>query len=507
MRALFLLLFLFIYTVNNAQDLEILKKIGTDIPNSDSGLAQNFRGALNDDGNLYFKASNRGWYNAIWKTDGTAEGTIKLFEEDQLDLWTNFHFIDDGILLQTRGGPNNFIYYDIDNDSFTDLASLSGSYIVKLRKYGDRFMMLIKAGNTAELWVTDKTAAGTFKLGEVGEYHNSMKFYCSSRGAVVYNSSSFVDYDPVFYNSQTQEFTELVEYFASFDSLDQVNDVFIHEQLLFINGKYGNYFRKYIFDINSQTFYPFTFLNEVLSFVPYENDLLIITKTQIIRLNLNDYSYNILSEDVSPFSSFYLDNNILYFIQENGNANELCTLNITTQEVAKLENTNFGFSLRNYSVKYKDELYYKSRIGSSSFLFKYDHSQKEGILIDTISVDNGSYTINHALQVVGDRLVTSVWNRELGHELYYLSESTNSLENYSQVEQLNIFPNPANDVIQIENLGAQPYTLSIFNQTGNKIVERTFTRNKVDITKFPAGLYHGYVTQGNEFYIIKFVKG
>lgn len=506
MRAVFLLLFLFIYSANYAQELKIVKRIGTGLPNSDSGLAQSFEGALLDDGNLYFKASEMGWYEAIWKTNGTAEGTMKLFDENELDNWNGIHFIDSGILFQTNEQPEKLVYYDIEDELFTDLASFSSFSISELRKYGDRYMMLIKAGNNAELWVSDKTADGTYKLGEVGEYHNSMKMYCSSFGAVVYNSSSFVDYEPVFYDSQTEEVLELVEYFAPFDSLNQVNDVFIHNHLLFINGKYDNYFRRYIFDINSQTFYPFSFLRDVVSFVPYENDLLIFTKTQIVRLNLDDYSYNILSRDVSPFSSFHLDDDILYFIRENTNANELCTLNLTTQEVAKLENSNFGFSLDNNFEIYNDEFYYKSRIDGSSYLYKYDHSQTKGLLIDTIADDNGAITINNALEVVGDRLITSVWNRELGHELYYLSESTNSLENYRHVEQLSVFPNPANDVIQIDNLEPQPYTLSIFNQSGNKIIEATFTRNKVDITKFPAGLYQGYIVQRNQLYRIKFVK-
>jgi len=418
MRALFLLLFLSIYNVNYAQELKILKRIGTDLPNSRSGLAQSFYGAVLDDGNLYFRASEMGWYNAIWKTNGTAEGTLKLFDENGLYNWSGIDFIDSGILFKTNEEPEELVYYDIEDESFTDLASFPDFFISELRKYGDRYMMLIEADNNAELWVTDKTADGTYKLGEVGEYDNFMKMSCSSFGAVVYNSSSFVDYEPVFYDSQTEEVIELVEYLAPFDSLNQVNDVFIHDHLLFINGKYDNYFRRYIFDINSQTFYPFSFLNEVVSFVPYENDLLIFTKTQIVRLNLDDYSYNMLSRDVSPFSSFHLDGDILYFIRENINTNELCTLNLTTQEVAKLENSNFGFSLDNNFEMYKNEFYYKSRIDGSSYLFKYDHSQTKGLLIDTIADDNGAYTINNGLKAVGDRLITSVYNREIGHELF-----------------------------------------------------------------------------------------
>ena len=87
----------------------------------------------------------------------------------------------------------------------------------------------------------------------------------------------------------------------------------------------------------------------------------------------------------------------------------------------------------------------------------------------------------------------------------YTATPTNITDNII-IHEINIFPNPAQDYITIDN--AAGYQLTIIDITGKTILTQMVTTdNKVfDITEFPIGIYQIFLKKANKQKTVKFLK-
>ncbi len=86
-----------------------------------------------------------------------------------------------------------------------------------------------------------------------------------------------------------------------------------------------------------------------------------------------------------------------------------------------------------------------------------------------------------------------------------------SSETFGSIESLSVFPNPANDVVNI-GLGTSdvlPTSYSIYNTLGQIVAVKTITTTsdlKIDISAINAGIYFIQIERDNAFKTFKFIK-
>lgn len=93
---------------------------------------------------------------------------------------------------------------------------------------------------------------------------------------------------------------------------------------------------------------------------------------------------------------------------------------------------------------------------------------------------------------------------------FFLGQSPDNLSLASvtdnQIKSIEVYPNPANDFLNIENLDSKVLTVSVYNTTGQLMVELSGLTNRIDIKNLDTGLYHLLVTTEDGFYSNSFLK-
>jgi len=113
-------------------------------------------------------------------------------------------------------------------------------------------------------------------------------------------------------------------------------------------------------------------------------------------------------------------------------------------------------------------------------------------------------TIKEAVVFVNDSLVymTDEYFLGTGGKLYKLDMRLwyNGLSEFTESEKLNIFPNPAKDIVHINfPQSDKDFTISVFNTEGRKILEGK-NKNPIDISALNSGLYFILVYAENRIY-------
>lgn len=72
--------------------------------------------------------------------------------------------------------------------------------------------------------------------------------------------------------------------------------------------------------------------------------------------------------------------------------------------------------------------------------------------------------------------------------------------------QVNLYPNPANDVINIEVSGAQIQAIEVIDMAGRKVKQPAVATRRISVSDLPKGLYTVRITTGNGVVCRKFVK-
>ena len=98
-----------------------------------------------------------------------------------------------------------------------------------------------------------------------------------------------------------------------------------------------------------------------------------------------------------------------------------------------------------------------------------------------------------------------------------LTEDSATVSAVAQINdnlEVNIFPNPTTDFVELELPGSNngTYTLNTYNTEGRKVfstliaVTGGFTKSTINVSNWAAGIYLLQVTNGNQQKVIRLVK-
>ena len=501
-----LILLFFCSLISSAQQLTLLKQIGTEV-NSNTGIGQTFYGVHMTNGDLYFQASQDGFYNEIWKTDGTTAGTQLVLTEQGNPGWSITEFTNEGIFINNYN--DELFWYDVNSGQTIDLGYYKDLTILKSGKISeDEYLFYARENDTAQWWITDLTEAGTHLLGDIGEHSAFLEMFTSDYGATMYNTNAFITYEPLFYSTALDTIITVRDFLAPYREFDKIREVFLYENLMFIAVKENNFDKNYIFDLTTNEFHPTPYTAEMIAFVPYQDDLIMLTKRYLYIIDRTTFAIKTITDNVYVFSSYLLDGDRFYYIyqESSGVIPSIYYVDLINQTNHSLPESEIGSNhYDNRIVSYHGEIFYTKREHPSTFLRKFNPANGHTTVIDTIAVKNGSLTIYNALEIVNDVLVTSRYSQPKGHELYYLT-GTSSTIFPSQLPRMKVYPNPAIDFIHLRADDTVGGHASIYDVSGKLVFAGAVVDKQVNIQSLQPGLYDGIYKVGDVVKSFRFIK-
>lgn len=89
--------------------------------------------------------------------------------------------------------------------------------------------------------------------------------------------------------------------------------------------------------------------------------------------------------------------------------------------------------------------------------------------------------------------VRSIANPEIYDSCYYSMQTTDftSIEDLKKNSKVKLYPNPSNDVVQIETENKQSFDVAIYDVLGNEVktVTNTLNNTPINIAELPKGIY------------------
>ena len=505
-----LLAITFVY-FSNAQEVstQLVTITEGDAFNS-AGLGVTFRGEIMSDGNLYFQGSSNGFRESIWKTDGSISGTSRIIREDS-DWggdWDQKLFIDQGIIINEDGSwlilrPGSSALEALNNlpvERFQSIDKVSdGSYYITVER-DDNIVLYTSSADFSD-------------VNEVGIVHPDVSFLlltAGDAGAVILSTNTFTDDSPLVYLKATNSIQPLEDYIGSLSLSIDISTLiyaYIHNQYMFLSYRdEDGFFQDKVVDMVNMTSNDFEYINEPLAYYNFENQLIIVTKREVVSLNTVDMSSSELYGNVFGFTPVEKVDDKIYFIKRENTIESLVELNLSDGSARDLPGAETGSSFYNSKIEYyKNELYY---IGESDYqiLYKYDFDAESPVLVDTLSKRNGA-TVVHALIEVNDELVISKRFNNVQHEMFVLGDGTPSSLSKINAEELIVRPTLSSDFISIDfnNLRGDAQAL-IFDMNGQLVSKTIVPNGQLDISIFVSGKYYGFIEQDNKLYRFQFIK-
>lgn len=144
------------------------------------------------------------------------------------------------------------------------------------------------------------------------------------------------------------------------------------------------------------------------------------------------------------------------------------------------------------------------------FLFKYGKTPANSYDLDLIGL-SGGVEINEFAIGTGNTSTTNKWSIE-GITVEVVFEHEDIITNLTELniqtseEQTTTYPNPTSGVFHLTNTKASD--LKIFNSYGHSVmsINRTTTNQKIDLSKYPNGLYFIQVQKENSIETISIIK-
>ena len=475
-----------------------------------AGLGVTFRGEVMSDGNLYFQGSSNGFRESIWKTDGTVSGTARVLREaDEFGGdWSQKLFIDQGVIVNIDQNwnilrPGSDILEALDNlpgDRFQSIDKVSdGSYYITVER-DDNIILFTCSADFSD-------------VNEVGIVHPDVSFLlltAGDAGAIILSTNTFTDDAPLVYLKETNSTQPLEDYIGSLSlsiDISTLTYAYIHGRYMFLSFRdEDGFFQDKIVDMISMTSNDFEYISEPLEYYEFEDQLIIVTKREVVSLNTIDMSSKELYGNVFSFTPVEKIGDKIYFLTRENGMENLVEVNLSDESSKSLVGAETGNSFYNSKIEsYKDELYY---IGESDYqiLYKYDFEAESPVMIDTLSLRTGA-TVVHALIEVNDELVISKRFDFVQHEMFVIGDGSPSSLRALDAKELLVSPTLASDFISIEMESLIGNTEAlIFNMNGQLVSKLDILNGQLDVSALMSSKYYGFVEQENKLYRFQFVK-
>jgi len=518
-----ILFFLFISQFTKAQELKLFKDL---YPGKLSSYPTSF---FHTDNHLFFSTVNNFYSsdNPLWISDGIDSSNSNTFP--LLDIGTGF--LPGMMLYQVINNKAFFIYTDSETPQslwVTD-GTISSTKLLKTfdpsnmnytgnNSYAFHNKLYFLANSDSfgiELWVSDGTEIGTKQLKDINKSGNSAPYHFKEFDSSLYFSAEGTTKNRQLWKTDgTEQGTVLVKDFSSIGGLlSSIYLTFQNKLILCVKDSIHGYElwetdgtdtgTKMIKDINpTGNSYPsrITIFKNKMYFTADDgnNGREIWTSDGTTAGTQLFMDINKSTENKYPYE-FYEMNGKLYFNaydETNG------------YEVWKTDGTINGTKILKNMIRDKNKIPYNFVSIGENLFFKANAEN----IGDEVYISDGTETGTKILEpknrtqinpirseplIIFQEKLFVVGNYEatFGEELYVYDPN----ENTSSIKQITgnssyFYPNPAQNEIKIKN---NTFTkVDIYDVNGRLVLESTNTKESIDISSIPAGIY--IVKMGNE---------
>jgi hypothetical protein len=504
------IVFIFISQLSTAQETTILATIGESEVNA-AGVGQTFFGQKMSDGLLYFRGSSNGLRRSIWRTDGTVAGTNRVLQEETTfgGDWGQIIIYEDGFLIN-------------DDDVWKRLATGTTQLAPIPNMPQENIQKINQATNGNYYFTTERndqlvlfSADSSFEnVNEIGEAHPesfTVLVEGGNFGAIILNDNSFQDNFPKIYLEATSELIDLVVYLETLGlSIGEFTRATLYGDFLFVSYRdANNFFTDKVINMSTNQIEDFDFIREPQHILEYQDDLLIVSDNALIRFNTLDMTFQEVYDSVFPFSPSLIFQDKLYVEVGNTTINIL-ELDLSDNTTRILPDTNIGdFFFNSKFLEYENQFYYISG-DQHQLLNRYDFTNNNSIVIDTLSTNTGA-TVEHALEDVEGNLVISRRPNPIPHELYVIGDGgvMSSIQE-SSYDNLDVYPTITKQDIFIPadtfNNLTSDYEMVIFNSAGQVVANFDTLVNVINVSHLPQDSYYGILKGIEKSYTFRFMK-
>ncbi len=452
---------------------------------SGNGLA-NFYSCWQHNGFLFFVASSAASTdNELWKTDGTSAGTSKVKDIYPGSLGSNpssfyeyngelFFVADNGSLgkelYKTDGTTAGTVLVKDIYIGVGDGLNTLGVYWVKNGSF--YFTATSASASDYEIWKSDGTSAGTTKLKDInpgasGSFPGS--FY-EFNNLLYFTADNGTNGEEIWRTDGTIAGTVLVKdiFIGASSSLSSLNVIWVH------NG-----------------FFFFIAASITSDYEIWKSDGTTSGTTKL--------------KDIYPGSTgcsaseFYEFNNQLLFDANNGvNGKELWKTDGTTPGTVLVKDifpgTTTNSSGPNFFATYNGYAYFTAVTTSNvnREIWKSDGTTAGTSLVLDIYPGTTCSCPNYFTILNNTYLLFTATSPNEGKELWAFNMAgiANQVEPVSETLNLNVFPNPAKDILTI-SASESNLTIQLFDLNGKLAKEIVSEENttQINVSDFPAGLY------------------
>lgn len=531
MRKVIISMLCFYATANFAQNIELVKDINPNGSSMPLGLkiAKYKESMVSTNTRLFFNATddqNKG----VFLTNGTSASTTKILENiTNAYGYTTFNtlnfYVQSPVVLficqnsaygieiwRTNGTINNT---QLVKDIYTGTNSSNPSNIIV---YNFKAYFAASSSNTLRsIYSTEATQLTTQIAVPFNTGINSMIFTIDTlNGKLIFAANTLINGAELWVSDGTEAGTQLVKdiFTGSANGFDTLygrikfSPVRFNNKIFF-SAKNNTYNTEPWFSDGTSTgtlclkeinpnggSNPSNFIvcNNNLYFTAHDGSEFGIYKSNGTVNNAD----KVLSLGTHAPSTWYFYKDGLFYFDNTGMLKRFDVLNNTVENIKQFNSDPYS-TYRMY--EYNEWLYLRAYGLDNHELWRTD-----GTTANTIQLlPQGATKPGNPSQFIefNGSLYFSANFDDSGMELWKLTDSTSMLPpTFQEVSRANIFPNPANDFINIQSLNSEEF--HIYNCYGTKVLSVRNNGYSIAINHLPASLY--FVRDENNQFIGKFIK-
>jgi hypothetical protein len=284
------------------------------------------------------------------------------------------------------------------------------------------------------------------------------------------------------------------------------------------NSYWGDYYR---YDIVRQSTSPFSVIEKNTS-------LYDATTMQWKLLQTDSFTYNSIHK-ITSFTQYAvgpgyikLDDRFNYYYDNNNNLDSIAR-EVNTGSFNKYQTWVFTKNASSQAIVIKDmrwdvanNAYWDFEIDSlvyATTTSKYPSNKIKYSFVNNAwqkySRDTYTFNANNFVTKWVNEIYTSAntWEADWTNNYYYTPQYPASTKNFIKIENVVIFPNPANNFITISNKDFDKNASAfICNTNGKLLMQQNLSNQNIDISKLPNGLYFLQIHTNGKIYNSKFSK-
>ncbi|TRX25223.1 T9SS type A sorting domain-containing protein [Flavobacterium franklandianum] len=478
------------------------------VPNSSTP-----RNLTDVNGLLYFTADNGINGNELWKSDGTEAGTVMVKD---INIYSNFSDgSSDAAMLTNINGVLYFRCNNIDNgyelwksdgtaigtvmvkdifigSSLNGLPNSSAPYSLTNVNGTLFFSARDQSTSNFELWKSDGTSAGTVKVKEIVAGNNGSDpiGLANVNGTLYFSANDGINGIELWKSDGTNAGTVMVK--DIFPGYNAQNNYFYNSSPNNLTNVNGTLFFSACdseIDSNRQNF-----------------ELWKTDGTAVGTVKVKEIRNGTVSSFLNGLTNA---NGTLYFVANDG---------INGKEVWKSDGTEAGTTLLKdlYAGVIGSEPFEFTYINGTIYFVANDGITGRQIF-KTDGTANGTTGVN-ILNLIGDppsnlinvngKLFFTARIGVYGTELWVLDTNLlATLKNTIMESKFSIFPNPVKDILTIQNSDSRSFEKVIISDlTGKKVLEQNSGSNTINLEKLQNGMYLLQIISDGKSTVSKFIK-